>query len=98
LLHSLGRYRSSISSWSILSRYGETRTAAAVILLSGAFQFSLELGLARSHNPEDVAVLTARAKEFKFALAIRPKDKICEGFRLAGEVDNFCRFLIFVQE
>lgn len=32
----------------------------------------------------NVSVLTARAKEFKFALAIKPNDKISSGFRSTG--------------
>jgi len=55
----------------------------------GVFQFVLELSkgmnIAKNHVPEKVAVLTARAKEFKFALALKPKDKLCSAFREAGE-------------
>ena len=39
--------------------------------------------------PENVAVLTARAKEFKFALAIKPGDKICSAFRAVGQLNGF---------
>ena len=35
--------------------------------------------------PPKVAVLTARAKEFKFALALKPGDKISSGYRTVGK-------------
>lgn len=53
----------------------------------GVFQFAYELSKAnakRSSMPEKVAVLTARAKEFKFALAIKPSSKISVAFAEAG--------------
>lgn len=37
-----------------------------------------------NHEPPKVAVLTARAKELKFALALKPTDKLCSGYRETG--------------
>lgn len=58
----------------------------------GVFQFALELSkgvnLRKGILPEKVAVLTARAREFKFALALKPKDKLCSAFREAGQKDG----------
>lgn len=61
----------------------------------GVFQFLLELskgitsGVVKKSGstlpPEKVAVLTARAREFKFALALKPKDKLCTAFREVGK-------------
>jgi hypothetical protein len=39
--------------------------------------------------PENVAVLTARAREFKFALALKPGDKICSAYRAIGRLNGF---------
>ena len=54
----------------------------------GVFHFGAELAshsLGLGRRPADVAVLTARAEEFRFALEIKQSDKICVGFRRAGE-------------
>ena len=52
----------------------------------GAFQFAFELSSAVKRSiPENVAVLTARAREFKFALALKPGDKLCSAFRAVGQ-------------
>ena len=52
----------------------------------GVFQFYLELSRAntKSKSPPKVAVLTARAREFLFALALKPADKLCSAFRDIG--------------
>lgn len=54
----------------------------------GAFQFSWELSSfnrkSKSASVPRVAVLTARAREFKFALALKPKSKIVQAFQKAG--------------
>lgn len=64
----------------------------------GVFQFILELsrhgaGSAvrnLSHAiPETVGVLTARAKEFKFALELKPDGKLCSKFRDCGVKNGF---------
>lgn len=56
----------------------------------GVFQFALELSCSGARAlPEKVAVLTARAREFKFALALKPKDKLCTAFREAGQKNGF---------
>lgn len=57
----------------------------------GVFQFSLELACAATKDgddPEKVAVLTARAEEFRFALEIKQSSKLCEGFRKAAEASS----------
>jgi hypothetical protein len=54
----------------------------------GVFQFGLELATGRTgsaRTPAPIAVLTARAREFQAALEIKQTDKICVGFRSAGE-------------
>jgi hypothetical protein len=52
-------------------------------------QFNLELSSASSSRlralPAKMAVLTARAKEFKFALEVRPGGKLCSAFRDLGK-------------
>jgi len=54
----------------------------------GVFQFGLELA---SHTakprdpPNKMAVLTARAEEFKWALEIKQSSKLCTRYRQAGE-------------
>ncbi|GAB5030198.1 Hypothetical protein NocV09_00203300 [Nannochloropsis oceanica] len=56
----------------------------------GAFQFALELsrfGVPEGRDPARVAVLTARAREFKFALELKPSHKVCRTYAAAG-VDN----------
>ena len=52
----------------------------------GVFQFYLELSRTNSKSkaPPKVAVLTARAREFLFALALKPADKLCSAFREIG--------------
>jgi hypothetical protein len=51
----------------------------------GVFAFSAELAMAKNgRTPSDVAVLTARAEEFRFALELKQSDKLCVGFRNAG--------------
>ena len=52
----------------------------------GVSQFVLELSVANRNtkNPPKVAVLTARAREFLFALALKPADKLCTAFRRIG--------------
>lgn len=54
----------------------------------GVFQFAAELSLQSTKAPENVAVLTARAREFRFALELKQTDKICVGFRRAGEASG----------
>ena len=52
----------------------------------GVFQFQLELAT-RSQSVSDplkVAVLTARAKEFKWAIALKPTDKVVRAFENCG--------------
>jgi hypothetical protein len=55
----------------------------------GVFQFGLELACSGVRLPgavpPKVAVLTARAEEFRFALEIRESDELCARFREAGE-------------
>ena len=54
----------------------------------GVFQFDLEIACHATRvggKPEKVAVLTARAEEFRFALEIKQSSKLCIGFRKAGE-------------
>jgi hypothetical protein len=52
----------------------------------GCFQFAYELSTALKKTvPENVAVLTARAREFKFALALKQGDKLCSAFRAVGQ-------------
>jgi len=55
----------------------------------GVIQFGLELSSATAKSaqsiPAKMAVLTARAKEFKFALALKPTGKLCSAFRKRGE-------------
>lgn len=64
----------------------------------GVFQFILELsrhGASAALNglghaiPETVGVLTARAKEFKFALELKPDGKLCSKFRDCGMKNGF---------
>ena len=53
----------------------------------GVFSFGAELSanaIGLNRRPARVAVLTARAEEFKWALEIKQSDKICTGFRDAG--------------
>ena len=54
----------------------------------GVFCFAAEMAshaAGRSEQPADVAVLTARAREFRAFLEIKQSDKLCVGFRRAGE-------------
>eukprot|EP00466_Bigelowiella_natans_P008148 jgi/Bigna1/134755/aug1.26_g9463 len=54
----------------------------------GVFQFGAELskaGLQSDTSAVPLAILTARAKEFKFALEIKPTHKICSNYRKRGE-------------
>ncbi len=56
----------------------------------GAFQFALELsryGVPDGRDPARIAVLTARAREFKFALELKPTHKVCRTYAAAG-VEN----------
>lgn len=57
----------------------------------GVFQFLLELSAQNSlsDSPPKVAVLTARAREFLFALALKPADKLCSAFRQVGIQNGF---------
>lgn len=62
----------------------------------GVFQFILELsrhGAAAAKGlymvPETVGVLTARAKEFKFALELKQEGKLCRKFRDCGVKNGF---------
>eukprot|EP00981_Chlorochromonas_danica_P010503 scaffold3243_cov173-Ochromonas_danica.AAC.36 len=58
----------------------------------GAMQFALELSFpfrkAVSDLPARVAVLTARAREFKFALELRPSGKLCSAYRRIGDANG----------
>ena len=56
----------------------------------GAFQFFYELSQFNKKNSAipRVAVLTARAKELLFALALKPTDKLCKGFQKVGEANG----------
>ena len=38
----------------------------------------------RLSSPSSIAVLTARAREFKFALALKPGDKVCSAYTKTG--------------
>ena len=49
------------------------------------FELSAATSKVKDGSINLVSVLTARAREFKFALALKPTDKICSGFRKAGE-------------
>ena len=53
----------------------------------GACIFALELSTNGNNNtkPAPLSVLTARARELKFALALKPKDKLCSAYRAIGE-------------
>jgi hypothetical protein len=59
----------------------------------GVLQFYLELskGLTsyKNKSPPKVAILTARAREFLFALALKPADKLCTAFRKLGNENGF---------
>eukprot|EP01041_Mallomonas_annulata_P009197 gene9197-19068_t len=59
----------------------------------GAFQFAFELSSNGSRLkqslPAKIAVLTARAKEFKFALALKPGDKISSAYEITGKSNGF---------
>ena len=64
----------------------------------GVFQFILELSLhgvttaragLKEKIPETVGVLTARAKEFKFALELKQDGKLCRKFRDCGVKNGF---------
>ena len=64
----------------------------------GVFQFIFELsrhGAAAATKglqeivPETVGVLTARAKEFKFALELKQEGKLCSKFRDCGVKNGF---------
>eukprot|EP01035_Chromulina_nebulosa_P021514 gene21514-27858_t len=71
------------------------------VFYPGAFQFAFELAMnafqkkqskltySNSYSPPKVAVLTARAKEFKFALALKPEGKLCSAYRSIGKVNGF---------
>ena len=48
--------------------------------------------------PENVAVLTARAREFKFALALKSGDKICSAYRSIGRSNGFCNWGIALND
>ena len=53
----------------------------------GVFRFAAELassGAEGDETPLDVAVLTARAEEFRLFLEIKQSDKLCLGFRHAA--------------
>ena len=54
----------------------------------GVFQFGLELASAGRGRPNKMAILTARAEEFKWALEIKQSSKLCVRFRQAGEKRN----------
>ena len=57
----------------------------------GAFQFAFELSAGGKiyqgikSVPAKIAVLTARAREFKFALALKQGDKICSQYETVGK-------------
>ena len=55
----------------------------------GAFQFFFELSKFNQKSSENpiprVAVLTARARELLFALALKPADKLCSAFSKTGK-------------
>lgn len=64
----------------------------------GVVQFALELSTNPSTNPRikergvtpnEVSVLTARAKELKFALALKPKSKINKKYRSVGVSNGY---------
>eukprot|EP01036_Dinobryon_divergens_P026658 gene26658-35333_t len=54
----------------------------------GVTQFALELSMLRNSLPSKVSVLTARAREFKFALALKSSGKLCSAYRSTGEVNG----------
>jgi hypothetical protein len=51
----------------------------------GVFQFMFELTVHSSSSPMNLAVLTARAEEFKAALELKPTSPICVKAKRAGE-------------
>jgi len=51
----------------------------------GVFDFAAELACEARGEPLPVAVLTARAREFRAFLEIRQTDKLCKAFRARGE-------------
>jgi len=61
----------------------------------GVMQFGLELSkTGKSRNKEEavipskITVLTARAKELKFAMALKPSSKVCSAYRKLGDVNG----------
>lgn len=57
-------------------------------LYPGVAQFMLELSLHGSSVPPKLAVLTARAEEFKAALELKPTSSLAVSLREAGEAQN----------
>jgi len=54
----------------------------------GVTQFALELSSLKNSLPSKVSVLTARAREFKFALALKSTGKLCSAYRNTGAVNG----------
>lgn len=51
----------------------------------GVFEFVAEMAnCAQNFEPEPVAVLTARARELKFALELSDEDSVCRGFKMSS--------------
>ena len=58
-------------------------------IFPGVFRFVLELAATSERAPLPVAVLTARAREFRFALELREGDPVCAGFRSMGAANGY---------
>lgn len=56
----------------------------------GVIQFALEMSKStgKQNLPPKVSVLTARAREFKFALALKATGKLCSAYRSIGELNG----------
>ena len=55
----------------------------------GAIQFAFELSKHRTSVPAKLSVLTARARELKFALALKPNGKLCSAYQSIGAKHGF---------
>ena len=55
----------------------------------GAIQFAFELSRHKAAVPSKLSVLTARARELKFALALKPNGKLCKEYSKVGAKNGF---------
>ena len=55
----------------------------------GAIQFAFELSRHKNAIPSKLSVLTARARELKFALALKPNGKLCKAYSNVGAKNGF---------